>query len=257
MERLSNKKHNGVNGNALRTWGLLFVAAGVIGRGVLQTHMLGIGQADTQQILEVIGSSSRAMMLATLSLVLQAMETCAVPIFALLLVQGFQHTSDWQKYLLRLLGLALLSEIPFNLAMGGRLLEFGSRNPVFGCVISVIMLSFYQRYAEGKISNVLIKLAVTAAAVIWCQMLKIDMGAALVLLTAVLWVFRRKALYRNLAGAAMSIVCSLISPFFMAAPMGFLAVHLYNGEKSTTSRMVNYLSYPVLLLAAGVVGLIL
>ena len=36
--------------------------------------------------------------------------------------------------------------------------------------------------------------------------------------------------------------------FYMASPMGFLAVHLYNGEKGEQNRLVNYLTYPALLL---------
>ena len=257
MERLSKNKSTGVNGNGLRTWGLLFLAAGVIGRGVIQTHMLGIGQASAQQLLQIMDASDTAMMLTTLSLVLQIMETCAVPIFTLMLVTGVEHTSDFKAYFLRVAGLALLTEIPYNLALGGRILAFDSRNPVFGLVLCLILLYFYRLYAQSSFKNNLIKVVVTVAAVLWSQMLKIDTGACMVLVTAVLWAFRSKPLYRNFAGATMCIVCSLISPFFMAAPMGFLVVHLYNGEKGTNSRTINYLAYPAILLAAAVVGIVI
>jgi hypothetical protein len=36
--------------------------------------------------------------------------------------------------------------------------------------------------------------------------------------------------------------------------MGFLAIHFYNGEKGNTGRLVNYLFYPVTLLAIGLVA---
>lgn len=257
MERLRNTKPTGINGNSLRTWGLIFMAAGLIGRGILQNRLLGIGQISAEQLLQAMQSSQNAMMIATLSLVLQAMEACAVPIFALLLVEGFQHTSDFMRYLLRVAGVAVLSEIPYNLAIGGKILDLSTRNPVIGMVLSLVMLYFYRHYEGRKLTNVLIKIVVTVSAVLWASMLEINSGACLVLIVCVLWVFRKNPLYRNFAGATAAVVCSLISPFFLAAPMGFLAVHMYNGEQGGDNRPVNYLSYPVMALAIGLIGMFL
>lgn len=257
MERLTKRKNNGINGNALRTWGLVFLAAGVIGRGVLQAHLLGIGKLSGQQLLDVMGASSEAMAFVTASLVMQAIETCAVPVFAFLLVQGVVHTSDFKAYLTRVAGLALLTEIPYNLAMNAKLFAFSSRNPVFGLLLCMVMLWFFRRYSAKGIQNTLIKIAVTAAAMVWANMLKIDNGASLVLTVAVLWAFRGNPLYRNIAGAVATILCCAISPFFLAAPMGFMVLHFYNDEKGTTSRRINYLAYPVILVAAAAVGMLL
>lgn len=257
MERLGNKKSSSINGNAIRAWGFLFLAAGVIGRGIIQCHLLGISQMSAQQLLEVMSGSESAMTLVTASLVLQAVETCAAPIFVLLLVDGIQHTSDLKAYMLRVAAVALLSEIPYNLAISGKLLSFDSRNPVFGMLLCQMMLWFFQHYSGKGAQNILIKFAVTAAAVIWCQMLHIEFGSCLILMAAVLWLLRDKPIYRNLAGTTIAIVCSMISPFFLAAPMGFMAVHFYNGEKSTNSRYINYLAYPAMLLLAAVTALVL
>ena len=258
MERLTRRKSfGGLNGNALRTWGLLFLAAGAVGRGTLQAHLLGTGQVSTQQLLQIMSESETAMNFATTSLILQAIETCAAPIFAALLVEGIQHTRDFRSYFLRVLGVALVSEIPYNLAMGAGILDLGTRNPVFGLVICMALVYFYRLYPGKKIRNVLIKVLVTVAAVLWCEMLKVTFGSALVIVVAVMWALRTNPLYRNFAGAAAAIVCSAISPFFLLSPMGFLAVHLYNGEKSTNSRTLNYLAYPVILAAAAAAGIVL
>lgn len=258
MERLTTrKKFGGINGNALRTWALLFAAAGIIGRGVIQTHMLGIGGITGQQLLEAISTSDSAMTLATCSLVLQAMETCAVPIFALMIVEGVQNTSDFKAYFLRVAGLAVLTELPYNLALSGKFFAFGSRNPVFALVLALVMMYFYRLYAGPGIKNTAIKALVTIAGILWCEMLKVEFGSATLLIAAVLWAFRANTLYRNFAGAAAAIVCTMFSPFYLAAPMGFMAVHFYNGEKGTNSRIVNYLAYPAMLLIAAVAGWIL
>ena len=43
----------------------------------------------------------------------------AFPIFAFMLAEGFFHTKNHKKYLLRMLIFAVISEIPFNLLVGG------------------------------------------------------------------------------------------------------------------------------------------
>ena len=124
MERLGNSRPSGLNTGSLRTWGMLFAIAGIVSRCVLQNTLLGVGTRSMQELMELMQADQTAMIITTVSLVLQAMETVAVPIFVFLLFEGFQHTSDWKKYLTRLVGLALLTEIPYDLAMNGKVLEF-------------------------------------------------------------------------------------------------------------------------------------
>ena len=254
MERLKQDRSHGISSNAVRTWGMLFVVAGVVGRGIIQTHILNMGAISTQQLLEAMQSSTAVMAMATVSIVLQAMETCAIPIFCFLLVEGFQHTKDFKQYFLRVLGIALISEIPYNLAFGGTFFDLGSRNPVFSMVLCLVVLYFYRRYAEKSAGNTAVKAVVTVAALLWGGMLNIDSGVCCVLVTSVLWASRKQPNYRAFAGCAAAALCSVSSPFYLAAPMGFMAVHFYNGEKGPENRVVNYLAYPCLLLMAGIAG---
>ena len=256
MERLGNyNKRTGISVAALRTWGMMFLAAGIIGRGVIQNHILGIVGMDAQQMLAVMESSADAMNYVTVSLVLQVMEACAVPIFAVLLVEGIQHTSDFVRYFIRVLGLAVLTEIPYNLAMGTGILDFSSRNPVFGLVLGMMMIWLYQRYAQSGFKNALIKVIVTLAAMLWTKMLSIEFGAPTILVLVALWSFRKKHLKRNFAGATAAIACGLFSPFFLSSPMAFLPIHMCNWEKGEENRLLNYLMYPGMLLLATVAAM--
>ena len=251
-ERLNREKSRGLTGSALRTWGFLFLIVGAVGRGLIQNGILDLNHMTGESLLEAMDQSGEVMALVSVTLVLQAVESCAVPIFAFLLLEGFLHTSNFKNYFLRVLGVAVISEIPYNLAVGGGFWVTSSRNPVFGMVLALILLYFYGNYGSA---NVLIKILVTFAAVLWCEMLDIEYGTFIVVLTATLWLMRGKPMYRNFVGCGVAVVCTLISPYYLASPMGFLAVHFYNGERGEGNRLFNDLCYPVLLLAVGIVGM--
>lgn len=256
MERLTNEKPSGLSGNMLRVWGILFVLAGIVSRGILQTRLLGVGSSTNQQLLELMDAAPGAMAIATAALVMQAIEGCAVPIFAFLLVEGFCHTKDWKKYALRIAGVAILSELPYNLVAGGKILDMTGRNPVFGLLLGMAVLYFCRRYEEKGAKNTMVKLCVIAAAILWAEILQVEHGVLMIVSVGVLWLLRGKTNLRALGGAVAGMTCMIISPFYLATAMGFLPIHLYNGEQGNGNRWANYLAYPVLLLIVGVFGLL-
>lgn len=251
MERLSSSKPtSGLHAGSLRAWAMLFAVAGIVSRGILQNRLLGVGTNSMQDILVMMQTSETAMVIATISLVLQAMETVAVPIFVFLLYEGFQHTSDWKMYLKRVATLAVLTEIPFDLAMNGRVLEFTSQNPVLGLLLCFILLLLFRRFAGKK----LVCVAMALAGFVWALMLKVDHGIPMMLMICVMHLFRNKKMYMGFSGMAAAALCTGLSPFYLIAPMGFLAIHFYNGEPGNSSKVVNYLFYPVTLLAIGLIA---
>ena len=257
MTENETRRKRGLSGNALRIWGMVFVFAGIVGRGVIQTHMLGMKGVNSSELLNIMENAPNAMMLTTFSIILQILETCALPIFAMLLVTGMQNTADFKTYFQRVLGLALVSEIPYNLAFSGKLFDFGSRNAVFGVLLALFMLYMFEKFADEEKKRRLLKFFIVIVTFLWCQMLKVDHGAALVVLVSILWAFRKKEIFLNFVGATAAMICSLISPFYLASPMGFLAVHSYNGTKSTNTHKYNYLMYPILLIIGWVFGILL
>ena len=257
MEQNVKKKKRGFNARTLRLWGIVFLVAGIVGRGVIQTHMLGINGSGAQDLLNVLNTVPNAMTLTAFSIALQAAETCAVPIFAMLLIEGVQNTSDFKAYFTRVVTLAVLAEIPFNLAFSAKLIDLKSRNAVFGVLICMFMLYMWKNYEEKSKKNTLIKLMIAVVAILWCEMLKVDYGSAMVIIVAILWTFRNNTLFFNFAGAAAAMSCTLISPFFLASPMGFLAVHAYNGDEDTNSHKYNYALYPVMLIIGWAFGILL
>lgn len=250
MERLGTTKPSGLHAGNLRAWGMLFAIAGIVSRSILQNKMLGVGLRSMQELMELMQSDQTAMAIATVALILQAVETVAVPIFVFLLAEGFIHTSDWKKYFARVAGLAVLTEIPYDLAMNGKVLEFTSQNPVFGLVLCMVLLYLFERFSGKKLICVIMALAGLA----WALMLRVDHGIPMLLMVCVIRLFRNKRMFMGFSGMAAAALCTGISPFYLAAPMGFLAIHFYNGEPGNSSRLVNYLFYPATLLLIGLVA---
>lgn len=73
----------------------------------------------------------------------------AFPIFAFLTVEGYFHTKNLKKYVLRLLIFALLSEIPFNLALGSRLFYPIHQNVLWTFLISIGLIHWNEK-AKNK-----------------------------------------------------------------------------------------------------------
>lgn len=64
----------------------------------------------------------------------------AFPIFAFQAAEGYYHTSNFKQYCKRLLAFALISELPFNLMVGGRWLYPFHQNVMFTLLLGLIWL---------------------------------------------------------------------------------------------------------------------
>lgn len=66
----------------------------------------------------------------------------AFPIFAFLIVEGYFHTGNLKKYVGRLLIFAILSELPFNLVMGGSAFYWPHQNVLWTFLIGIGLVHF-------------------------------------------------------------------------------------------------------------------
>lgn len=253
MSNLTNNRPRGFSRQALRFCGILFLVLGIAGRAIIQNKLLGIGQIKVED-LEILLENPDNMGMATVAILIMLIQSCAIPIFSFLLVEGFCHTESLKNYFLRVAGLALLTEIPYNFAMSGKLLDTSSRNPVIGLAISMVVLYLYRYYSGKSFKNVIIKVFAFLMAMLWMLMFDITDGAATLMVVVTLWLTRNKSGIRIMAGCVAMFAASIFSPFYLVAPASFLAIHLYNDEPGEGSRWVNYFAYPALLLAIGLVA---
>ena len=251
MNLLKKMRTFSLTATAIRACGILFLAAGMFGY-MMQVKLLGISGPSNADLFDALQADPGLMMSATLAVAGQALEACAVPVFAFLLVEGSSHTSNFLKYFLRVLGLAAVSQLPYNLLMTGSLLKFYRLNPVFAAVMSMVMLYFFRRFPEKKAGYTVIKFCAILFAFLWSNMLGVAHGAACVMVTAVLWGFKEKPNLRMAFGVMVTLCCIVFSAFYMIAPISFLLIYFYSGEQGSHHRIVNYAAYPVLLLIFGV-----
>ena len=250
-------KPAGIPASTLKLWGLAALLLGSASVALLQNGLLHLGQVSADELAQSMQNSDTVMMTATLALVLQALGTCAVPIFSLLLVEAFRREEQFRLLAERVCGIALLSEIPFNLAMDGHLMAIETRNPAFGLVLGLICLYAYGRFPEKKFSHMAVKALVTVAALGWSIVLQIQDGFAVVALVAALWCFREKKNRSVLAALGCCAVLILLSPFYLAALLGILGIYFYNGEAGEDHQAMTDLCYPVMLALMGVLGRLL
>jgi len=72
----------------------------------------------------------------------------AFPIFAFLIVEGYFHTRNLEIYAKRLLLFAVLSEIPFNLAMGSSIFYPIHQNVLWSFLISIGLIHWNEKSKE-------------------------------------------------------------------------------------------------------------
>lgn len=248
MNLRSAKRNSGISARALWIWGMVFLIAGAVGSSVIQNGILKTSSLTNQQLVDMM-EDPNVMGYVTVALILQAIQSCAIPVFAMMTMEGFLRTSDLKKYILRVLGLAVLSEIPYNLVVSGSWLHMNGRNPVFGVVLALVVLYFFRYYAGKSAKNVFIKILVYVMAVLWAEMLGIADAMGLVTVVATFWFMQKKPEYRVFVGAVVMVLCTMFSPYYVIAPVAMMAIHTYNGEPDEGNRWFKYLAYPAMLLA--------
>ena len=75
----------------------------------------------------------------------------AFPIFAFLIAEGFHYTKNLKKYMQRLLLCALLSEIPFNLMLSGRVFNPVHQNVLWTFLIAIVLMCWCEKKRNAPI----------------------------------------------------------------------------------------------------------
>lgn len=183
----------------------------------------------------------------------------AFPIFCFLIVEGYFHTSNVKKYLLRLGIFALISEIPFDYALWDAAFMktfYSYQNVFFTLFLGLLTITIYD-YISKKykgqfwILNFFAVITIVIGGAL-SVLIKSDYDVRGILMILVFYIFHwnKKAMaiaYILLIGflfGGLSILTIFALPF----------IWFYNGERGPKVKYAFYAFYPVHLLVLGFIA---
>lgn len=171
---------------------------------------------------------------------LRSIGRIAFPIFCFFIAEGFFHTRSRLFYAARLLLLALISEIPFDLALmnNGKAFDMSCQNTIFTLLFGLLSCWAFDYFRDKWYFQLPLVAACFAAA----HFLKTDydwLGALTIFIFYLLHDWRIPQL---IAGF---ITLSIIGGEFPFVLLASLFLILYNGKRGRMPKTVFYAFYPV------------
>ena len=139
--------------------------------------------------------------------------------------------------MINLLIFSIISEIPYDLAIYGKIVKLDGQNVLFTFVIGLLVMWMLTKVELWSIPMYGIVLFGCAAA----YLLRVDYSWYGILLIVVFYVFHDQKTKRNLAAAVLLF-------WQPASLVALLCIQWYNGERGRGNRTVFYWFYPVHLL---------
>lgn len=173
----------------------------------------------------------------------------AFPIFCYTLVEGFLHTRDVKKYLIRLGIFAIISEVPFDLAFMGEVLEIKHQNVFFTLFFGVVMM-----WMLTKTESMVVRFAIAVGLTLVCRFLNTDYASTGLLMMFTLYMFRgNKKEQLILTGLAMLLMSGGIQLFSILA---LIPIAMHNHKLGPKMKMFFYLFYPAHLLVVYLISIV-
>ena len=200
----------------------------------------------------------------------------AFPIFAFQIAEGFVHTSNFKKYALRLLGFAIVTEIPFNLFYSSRWFNPYHQNVLFTLLLGLLAIRVIDNVKKNRTAKNI------ALSVLWLILICVstvigfvDYGFLGMITVVMFYVLRNVPLAWLAQLVAMVLInivffeglvfpveifgISLEIPSQGFAVFSLIPIWLYAGRKGRSSKIMQYgfyAFYPVHMLIVYLIKLI-
>lgn len=144
----------------------------------------------------------------------------AFPLFVFSLIEGFEKTHDRKKYGIRLLVLAILSEIPFDLMISGTVYNPEHNNVIITLFMGFLAMCSLERFKQNRIIALLSLLGL----LVLSRFLNADFRSGGFLFILAMYGLRKE-----------KILQCVVSPIFLPMKsmvfLSLLLTNLYNGKR--------------------------
>ena len=155
--------------------------------------------------------------------------------------------------MLRLGIFALLSEIPYDLAIMGSVLEFSHQNVFFTLFFAVLMFWAYKKIEHQDLKTGAL-VVIFLIGIFACQYLNTDYSDIGILLIFAFYMYRDKKVGKLVLAGALFL--GLTGGLQLYALLALPLIALHNGEQGPKIKSFFYLFYPAHLLILYIVHLI-
>ncbi len=239
--KFNKRRIAGFTGNQLKMIALIFMLCEYIGYVLIENGVLyGQNPAYWNMALETV-KGQRWFLAAR---VLRAIGRLSFPIFAFMVTEGVIHTGNLKKYLVRLFIFAIISEIPFDLAVKGVIYDPGYQNVLFTLFIGALSTSCLIKF---KRLNLILRLILVMLFCYMAYYIRSDYGAIGVGMISLMFLVREDRNVQIILGAVLAAAESV--DYVCISALAFVFIYFYNGRKGELKmKLFFYLAYPLMLL---------
>lgn len=202
---------------------------------------------------DIFGSGS------VMSVIMHAIGRITFPVMVFLLVEGFCNTRNLKKYILRMAAFALISEIPFDLCVSGKVFAargsfaFSYLNNVFFTLTLSLIAMWVLQYCFIKSKPLILGVLAAAALAFAAQLIGCDYSLFGVICACIMYLLRTNRIKEYTVGTLV-LCCKSVRelPAFLALPL----IAGYNGRRGLNMKYFFYIYYPVHLLIIWLIKLI-
>lgn len=244
-----------VSAQGLKVFACITLILGSIGTIIFEKGIINVDQYKANELNDLLAGNSALMGQVGATVALGFIGGLALPIIAFLLTEGFFNTSSYSRYLGAVLIFALISEIPYDFAMSGKVIDFSSQNPMFATALCLIMMYFFRMTDKsGRFVSGLLKFLIMLCAIFWIVLLHFSYGLSMILLVSVFYLFRNKHGLK----LALAFLVTLFSAFMgqgsFIGVVSLYGIYCYNEHRELKcSKYVFYVIYPAHILVLGLI----